>query len=305
MNGRFELVLADDWPAYRLRAAGEEALEEIPRLERRLSRFDPRSDISAANAFAAERPVQVAGETFDLLQQSVELAEATDGAFDVTIGPLVVCWRQAAAQGRPPSPEAITAARAAIGWQGLVLDAEARTVAFANPGMSLDLGGIGKGFAIAAAAEVLRELGIGTALLHAATSSVIALGAPPDQDAWRLALRHPLTDERLAVATLRDSALSVSGVHGSGFEWAGRFYGHVIDPRTGEPTLGPLLAVVRHPSPVVAEALSTALLVAGRPLFDRLAERWPEADAWVVPPADEPPWQHGDWLEPPEASAAG
>lgn len=225
---------------------------------------------------------------FALLEQCAAFSEATEGAFDITVGPLLRCWGFRDEAGCIPSPDAHAAARERVGMRHLLLDADRSSVRFARPGMALDPGAVGKGYALECAAEVLREAGVGAALLHAGTSSVIALGTPEGEEAWPVAIADPRAPGAiLTVKRLRDTALSVSGGHGRYFEVDGRRYGHVIDPRTGAPTTGPLLAAVIHPSAVIAEALSTALLVAGEMLLPRLRARWPEAETIISSPASD------------------
>jgi thiamine biosynthesis lipoprotein len=269
MATRFELVLCGEDPVF-LRAAGEEALDEIERLEAQMSRFRPDSELSGINARAAVGPVTVEPRLFALLERVAWLSAATDGAFDPTIAPLMRLWGLrggALSDGskcRIPSAEALAETQAQVGMRHVVLDREARTVRFDRPGMSLDLGAVGKGYAIEQAAALLREAGVTSALLHAGTSTVAAMGAPLGEAAWSVAIRHPLIPERhLGRVCLRDRALSVSAPHGKSFLVDGRRYGHVLDPRTGCPVEGALLAAVVSDSPTESDALSTALLALG------------------------------------------
>jgi thiamine biosynthesis lipoprotein len=265
MGTRFELLLHGDDPVF-LRAAGEEALAEIERLEGQLSRFRPDSEISGINATAADRPVAVEPRLFGLLQRVERLWQATGGAFDPTIGPLMARWH---ADRTPASPEVLNEARKRIGWQHVRLDPEARTIHFLRPEMSLDLGAIGKGYAVERAVQLLAEAGVASALLHGGTSTVYALGAPPGSRGWSVAVRDPRDGEtgsdsrHLARVRLRDQALSVSAPHGRSWVLHGVRYGHVLDPRRGEPVRGALLAALVTHSAADGDALSTALLVLG------------------------------------------
>lgn len=269
MATRFELVLHGDDPVH-LRAAGEEALAEIVRLEARLSFYRPTSDLSRINRQAADAPVAVEPWLFALLDRARQLSEETDGAFDPTVAPLMRCWGFVNHTGHLPDAAALAAARACTGMHRVVLDPAAHTVAFTQPGIELDLGGIGKGYAVDEAIRLLRELGITTALLHGGTSTVYALGHPPEAAAWQVALPLPGTDDTpLAVVPLREEALSVSAVWGKAFVAEGRTYGHVLDPRRGHPVEGAVMAAVVAPSATDTDARSTALLVQGaEALFD-------------------------------------
>lgn len=274
MATRFELVLhgAD---AGRLRAAGEEALDEIARLEDELSFFRPTSQIFRLNETAAQRPVRVAPWLFRLLRQARQLTEETGGAFDITVAPLMRCWGFHTDQGRVPGAAALAEARALAGMHLVELDEADSSVRFARAGVQLDLGSIGKGHAVERAGGLLREAGVTSALLHGGTSTVLAIGTPPDAAGWKIALEHPAGAPHgtaalsLATVRLRDESLSVSAVWGKSFTAADRTYGHIIDPRTGEPTRGALLAAVVLPSATESDALSTMLLTLGP---DGLAE---------------------------------
>jgi thiamine biosynthesis lipoprotein len=182
MATRFELVLHGERDAA-LRAAGEEALAEIDRLENQLSLYRPGSEIAQLNARAAREAVRVSPEVFALLQQAAALTTITEGAFDITIAPLVRCWGFMESQGRQPAPAELAAARDVVGMHHVQFDAPERTIRFTRPGVMLDLGAIGKGYAIERGVEILRDAGVTSALFHGGTSTIYALGQPPDADA--------------------------------------------------------------------------------------------------------------------------
>jgi thiamine biosynthesis lipoprotein len=279
MATRFELVLHGEDAAW-LRAAGEAALAEIDRLEAQLSFYRRSSEVSRINARAADEPVPVEPRLFRLLLRARRLYEETQGAFDVTVAPLMRCWGFVGGTGRLPDPEALAEARARSGMHRVTLDEARRTVAFERPGVMIDLGGIGKGYAVEEAVYLLEEAGVTSAFLHGGTSTIYALGAPPGEAAWNVALPYPDADEAspgeagvLAVVPLKDEALSVSAVWGKAFEVDGKVYGHVLDPRLGHPVDGAALAAVVLPSATDGDALSTALLVLGRDGAGYLAQR--------------------------------
>lgn len=282
MGTRFELVLygAD---AVRLRAAGEEALAEIERLDAQLSLYHPPSELRGLNARAAREPVALEPRFFRLLQRAKQLGIETEGAFDLTVAPLLECWGFRGGTGAYPDPATVEAVRQKVGWSLLELDESNLTVRFRCPGVRLDLGAIGKGYALERAAAILEDHGVRRALLHGGTSSVYGLGSPPEASAWEVAIDHPLCSGiPLARVGLRDQALSVSAVTGKFFLWEGQRFGHIVDPRTGWPVREALLAAVVLPSPTDAEAWSTALLVLGPEGLGRLQERRPGARAWVA-----------------------
>ncbi len=282
MATRFELVLHGENPVA-LRAAGEEALDEIDRLEDQLSLFRPTSEIAYLNVRAFREPVKVSPPLFALLQHARKIHDETGGAFDVTIAPLVRCWGFMGGSGQMPLPEEVQAAREKVGMPLVRLDPANLTVKFARPGVMLDLGAIGKGYAIERATELLREAGITSAFLHGGTSTLSAIGTPPDATSWKVAIQKTrLVNGRMVEAprigtgmvsgqperplitfAIKDQAMSVSAVWGKFFQAEGKAFGHIIDPRTGAPATGTLLSAVVLDSATESDALSTALLVMG------------------------------------------
>src|SRR6266567_462762 len=221
MATRFEIVLHGDRPTA-LRAAGEEALEEIERLEAQLSQFRSSSEIAHLNARAAKEPVRVTPAIFALLQQAQKLHHETGGAFDITIAPLIRCWGFRDGPGHFPDPKALAEARKRVGMGLVQLEPRDFTVRFAREGVMLDLGAIGKGYAIERAAEILREAGVTSALLHGGTSTAYALGHPSDAEYWKVAVENPpasatVTSGPLPPVLLKDEAMSVSAIWGRSF----------------------------------------------------------------------------------------
>lgn len=268
MATRFELVLHGE-NASSLRAAGEEALAEVDRIENQLSLYRPGSEIAQVNARAAHEAVRVSPEVFSLLQHAAKLSDETGGAFDITIAPLVRCWGFMGANGKMPTPEEIAEAREKVGMRHVQLDAANRTIRFAREGVMLDLGAIGKGYAVERGADILREAGVTSALFHGGTSTVYAIGRPPDADAWKVAFDAPPASSavlfpQLPDVQLKDEALSVSAIWGRSFQSGEKRFGHVIDPRTGQPVTTAQLSAVVLPSATETDAFSTALLTMGR-----------------------------------------
>jgi thiamine biosynthesis lipoprotein len=282
MATRFELLVWDEGDPARLRAAGEDALAEISRTEARLSRFRPTSEIAWVNAGAGGAPARLSPIVFDLVVRSLELARLTDGAFDPTVGPLLRAWGLRGSE-TPGDPAAVARARAVVGWGRLELDEGARTVRLPQAGMELDLGGIGKGAALDAAGALLQETGVRAALLHGGTSSVHSLGELPDGRPWRVGWHVPGEDApRVVELTAERPALAVSAPHGRIAGDGARSWGHVIDPRTGEPTRAARTALVTGPSSTLCDALSTAFLVLGPEGAPILQEHFPAYRAEAV-----------------------
>jgi FAD:protein FMN transferase len=308
MATRFELVLYGANPVA-LRAAGEEALDEIQRLEAQLNLYAPTSEISRVNTRAAREAVKVEAGLFRLLQLAQSIHRETEGAFDVTIAPLMRCWGFMEGSGSWPEASALAEARSRVGMHLVELDPSEFTVRFKRDGVRLDLGAIGKGYAIAQAAELLREAGVASALIHGGTSTVCALGHPPDQESWKVAIEFPQdstipssqpalpapnpffaasepsrSSRLLAVVPLQDAALSVSAVWGKAFQSENKTCGHVIDPRTGHPAGRAMLAAVALPCATETDAFSTALLVGGLEAMAACAQLRPGMRTLVAGP---------------------
>jgi thiamine biosynthesis lipoprotein len=278
MATRFELLLPDGE-----RAAGEEAVEEVARIERQLSRFLPGSEVSGLNVRAAKSPVRVDPRLFALLRLSKEVWEKTDGAFDITIAPLMRTWGFTEGQGRVPDDSELAEARQVVGMEHMLLDEETWSVGFDKAGVEIDLGAIGKGYALDRAGRILRDAGVTSALIHAGTSTVLAIGRCGSEP-WRIGIRDPSRPgEPPVVHEIQDLSLSVSAVHGRVHTVEGRCYGHVMDPRTGSPTEAAALASAIGPSATLCDALSTALLVLGPAWLPELPHRFPGYHGFTYP----------------------
>jgi thiamine biosynthesis lipoprotein len=276
-----------------LEASIDDVFAEVSRIEALVSTWRPDSEVSRLNAAAGGDALDLDPEVTALLAHAAGLSRETRGSFDVTVGPLVALWKDAEAQGRPPAPGALGRARDRVGPEHLRIETTPRGARVAlDAGSSLDLGGIAKGYALDRAREKLAP-GIRAALLSFGQSSAWAIGHPPDARGWRLLARAP--DGGFAgVLTLRDRALSVSGSFGQWREIAGRRYGHVLDPRSGQPLAAQRQALVVGDDATDAEALSKALLVLGPEEGIALVEAWSGAEALLLD-ADGRSWRTQGW----------
>jgi thiamine biosynthesis lipoprotein len=258
---------------------------ETAALEAVLSSYDPESALSKLNAGAGGGFARVPPDLARILRESQELGARTQGAFDVTVGPLVALWREAARSGRLPGQPELAAARARVGAR--LLEVRGDEVRLAAAGAAVELGGIGKGFALDRLAETLARAGIADALLSFGESSMVALGAPPGAERWRLLVRGP-GGGYAGVIGLRDQTLSVSSSFGGSDEIGGRRAGHILDPRSGRPVTQERVAVVVAPTATAGEAWSTALVVLGPQAGLGLAEAAPGVDALLLAPGEPP-----------------
>jgi thiamine biosynthesis lipoprotein len=282
MACRFEIYLcAGD----RDGAAGAAAaLDEIDRLERQMTVYRDDSEVARINRLAARRCVRVERGLFSLLQRSQRLSQRTEGAFDIAAGALIKAWGFFKGPRRVPAEGEIADVLERVGMRHVALDPAARTVRFAVPGVELNLGSIGKGWALDRAAEVLvRRTGATRYLLHAGHSSMLARGGP-DGDGWWVGITDPADPRRrIGRLRLRDGALSISGAVYRYFEHGGRRYGHTLDPRTGRPAEGVRMTLAAAPTAAEADALSTAFYVLGPEAARRYCRSHPGVQAIVLP----------------------
>lgn len=265
MATRFELVIADEGDVSDLHAIGEEALDEISLCEQLLSVHREDGGLYQVNKRAADGPVRTDARICSFIETAQQMASATQGTCDIAVGPLLRLWhihRQDHGETSGPSDVDIQQALQLIDVrQQVSINKNAFTVQFKQPGVRLDPGALGKGWAIDRAVAILREHGVRNALLHGGTSSVYALGSPRDQATWNIHINDHDNKQIIATAHLSNSGLSVSAIHGRQLKTGDQEHGHVLDPRTGKPVSHIALAAVVHDDSVVAEAFSTSLLV--------------------------------------------
>ncbi len=241
-------------------------LELIHEIEGWLSIYKPASEISRVNRDAGSEMVSVPRAFWELLQISKTLFDQTNGAFDITAGAQIKLWRECRAAQRIPTEQEIAAVLELSGSHYLQLDDDRCGVQFAVEGLQLDPGAIGKGYALDTAAEWLLKTqdAPDSFLLHGGHSSLIARGKHHGQSGWPVGIGNPLfTKKRLGTVLLRDQAMSTSGSNIQFFRHEGRRYGHILDPRNGQPVDGMLSVTVFADSAAVADALSTAFFVLG------------------------------------------
>lgn len=263
--------------------AARAAYARIADLEAVMSDFRPDSEVRGMERRPGEW-VPVSAELYAVLATALEVARASDGAFDPTIGRLVALWRQTLRDGRKPDPAARDSARRVTGWRKLALDPDRQAVRLAVPGMRLDLGGIAKGYILQEALATLVEHGVSRALLEAGGDIVVG-EAPPGRDGWRI--ETPAADAEVAAlaASLTHAAVATSGATAQFVELDGERYSHVVDPSTGLGLTHVLVATVIAPDAALADALATALTVGGAADAAALLEAFPGTVASVRPAA--------------------
>jgi len=249
-----------------MEAAVDAAFGELRRLDDQLSNYKPASEWSQVNQYAAERAVKVSPELFRLLSECQEYSRRSEGAFDITVGRLMKVWGFYKGSGRLPHRSEVRAALTTVGYRHMILDAGHQTVRFDRPGLEIDPGGIGKGYAVDCMVEVMKRKGISIALISGGGSSIYGMGAPPSEpQGWKVTIRDPKDPRRpVAEAFLKDESLSTSGSYEKFFRSDGKIYSHIMDPRTGYPAGGMLSASVIAPRALDSEAWTKPMFINGR-----------------------------------------
>ena len=253
MASVFEVIIAGQEQRY-ARQAAEAASDEVERLERELSRFNPSSDISQIGGLKPGEYARVGVATMECLAAAARVHAETGGAFDVTVGALAACFRGPDGKFRDPPADELAAARRVTGMHLLDLRPDEHTVGVKVQGVKVDLGGIGKGYAVDQVIALLREWSIDAAVVSGGTSSVMAIGAPPGQAGWRVAMRDPEQPEN-SLGTLLLKGRSLSGSAAP----PGR--PHILDPRTGRSATGPAATWAAADAATLTDCLSTAFMV--------------------------------------------
>ncbi|MBN2325510.1 MAG: FAD:protein FMN transferase [Candidatus Omnitrophica bacterium] len=272
MAAVFEIYIEHS-DAYYAEQAAYAAFEELDRLEQELSRYIENSDISRINHAANDKPIRIGLDAFDCLKQCQILHQETGGAFDATIGLLYGCWIHPDKSPKQPAAEELEFARKHTGMRRLELNEDDHTARVIDPPIHIDLGGIGKGFAVDRMGACLRDWEIDAALIHGGWSTALALDAPAGQAGWPALLRHllthkaPLMHEAFERLSLRRQAVSASGL---------RKGPHIIDPRTGQPVQESRAAWSGAPRAADADALSTAFMVMSGEEIQRFCEKRPQ-----------------------------
>jgi thiamine biosynthesis lipoprotein len=242
--------------------AVEKAFAKAEEMNRIASDYLPDSELSRLPAHPINKPIPLSPILHELLGYSRRIAEATDGAFDPTLGPITKLWRETRTSGRLPDPATLTAARASVGWRHFTLDPKARTITLHRENMAFDLGGIAKGYAADLMLETLAEAGISQALITAGGD--IRLGdAPPGREGWKVAVKTFDLSGNDEILTLSNAAVSTSGDLHQSVEIDGVKYSHILDPATGLGLTRRIAASVVADNAKLSDALATAACVLG------------------------------------------
>jgi thiamine biosynthesis lipoprotein len=257
---------------------------EVARLEGLLSRFLPDSDISRVNRSAGTKSEKVSPETFDVLSKAVEFSRSFPGCFDLTITPLVTLWHTGRESLVQPDDSSIKQLLPLVNYRDLVLDPREMTAGLRNAGQSVDLGGIGKGFAGDRILEVFNRLGISSAYSNLG-GNVVTVGAKPDGSPWQIGIQHPRQENALigAVSVVNQTVVTSGDYQRYFTDGHGKRHHHILDPTTGYPAESGLIsASIVSDESVAADTLSTILFVAGIEKGLQFLRSLPETEAILV-----------------------
>jgi thiamine biosynthesis lipoprotein len=267
-----------------------EVMREYIRVDEAMSTYKETSEISRVNARAAEAPMAISEELFELVERSLELSVASGGAFDITYDSVGYLYDFRARQR--PTDSQIAEHLGAIDYRHVVLDRARHTIFFETAGVRINLGGIAKGYVVERAAQMLRERGVEHALLNAGGDTRV-IGDRRGQP-WIVGIRHPrVADEVVTRLPLVDEAISTSGDYERYFEENGRRYHHIINPATGRPTEGILTVTVMGPDGTLTDGLDTAIFVLGAEKGLELIEAYPEYETIIVDAAGKVSYSKG------------
>lgn len=254
--------------------AAAAAFERIGQLDAILSDYRRDSEAMRLCTHPPNAPIQVSDDLFNALQASLASSCRSNGAFDITVGPLTAIWREARNHRTLPDPQSIEAARASVGWHSITLDGSRRTATLHQPNMRLDFGGIGKGLAAQQAVDLLQSRGMNRCLV-ALAGDIVAGDSPPDRDGWVIDTPHGRS------MLLHNAAVSTSGDLEQFIDINGVRYSHIIDPRTGMPVTNQIIVTVIAPRGETADALSTAACVVDEQHIESMLASFPGAAAII------------------------
>ena len=276
-------------------------MADMQRIDDLMSHYKPESQLSRINQHAAEAPMQVDQELFDLIKLSTHYSEITEGAFDITYASVGYLYNYP--NHVHPTEEQIKAALPAVNWRNMKFDDAHHTVFFEHKGMRIDLGGIGKGYAVDHGIDILKKMGIQHAVVTAGGDSRIIgkrIAADGSERDWLVAIRHPDDPDKVVTRIpLSDAAMSTSGDYERYFDENGVRYHHIIDPRTGHSASKVRSATVIGPTATQTDGMSKTAFVLGPVKALEIINRMPEYDAVFVAPDGKVFYSNG--LRPPEA----
>jgi len=263
--------------------AAKLAFEEIKRIDNLMNVYNDNSEISQINRASGKSAVAVSADTLEVIDRSIKYARLTNGALDITVGPLMELWGFRDGRNRVPSDNELLEKLPLVDYKKISIDRIHSTVSLGSPGMQIDLGAIAIGYAVDKAIQILKEAGMEKSALINAGGEIYALGSPPGKRAWKIGIQHPRRkNDLLGILELKDKAISTSGDYENYFEVNGKRYCHIMNPKTGKPVEGIMSVTIVTDNTTEADALSTALLPMGVENGMKLVERLIGVDYIIV-----------------------
>ena len=281
MGSRFDItVVAND--SLQGHKYINDAIEEISRIERLISSWDPKSQTSEVNRNAGIKAVKVDKELFDLIERSIAISKMTDGAFDITYASMDKIWKYDGSMIQMPSEDVIKASVRKIGYQNIILNKEATTVFLKLEGMKMGFGAIGKGYAADKAKDLLMAKGVPAGIINA-SGDMNTWGLQPNGEQWKVAITNPMDKSKAyGLLPISDGAVVTSGNYEKFVEFNNVRYSHIIDPRTGYPATGIISVTVFAPKAELADALATSVFVMGRDVGLNRINQLPNVECIII-----------------------
>jgi thiamine biosynthesis lipoprotein len=240
------------------------AVAEITRTEKLISSWDANSQTSDINRNAGIKPVTVDSELFELIERAIGISKLTDGAFDISYASMDRIWKFDGSMTVMPSEEEITASVSKVGYQNIILDNENSTIFLKLEGMKIGFGAIGKGYAADKAKDLLISKGVPSGIINA-SGDMNTWGKQPNGSEWKVAITNPMDKNKVfALLPINNGAVVTSGNYEKFVNFNGKGYTHIIDPRTGYPSIGIISVTVFAPKAELADALATSVFVMGK-----------------------------------------
>ncbi len=258
------------------------AVNEIQRIEKRISSWDPDSETSEINKNAGLQPVKVSSELFDLINRALEISKITDGAFDISYASMDKIWTFDGSMTQMPSKELIDNSVEKVGYQNIILNRDLQTVFLSKKEMKIGFGGIGKGYAADKAKSLLIQKGVTAGIINAA-GDMNTWGRQPNGKEWQVAITNPLNKNKVfAILPIKEGAVVTSGNYEKYVIFNGIRYSHIIDPRSGYPSTGIISATIFAPSAELADALATAIFVMGTEVGINRINQLPQIECVII-----------------------
>ena len=252
------------------------AIEEIERIEKLISEWQPHTQVSEVNRNAGIKPVKVDKELFELTKRALYYSKISNGAFDISTAALDKVWKFDGSMTEKPTEESIAKSIEHVGYQHIVLDSVHSTIFLQKSGMKIGFGSIGKGYAADKGRELMQKLGVQAGIVNA-SGDIATWGTQPNGKPWRIGINNPFKRQHTAkILKLKNSAVATSGSYEKYAEIDGVRYAHIINPKTGYPSTGLTSVTIYGPSSEFANALSTSIMVLGEKEGKKMAKKYPK-----------------------------